>query len=150
MQQAVGSFGSRYTRLALIDPAPQTTKAAVFHSSRAGTRLFARSWSSVWGSATAPPATTLDSSSTLKVMTYNTHHGVGTEAAMILNRIATVIANQRPDIVSLNEVMYNSSYGTARISRHLQVAAPAEDRSDVVFGLRAHGRQLEQHELGRR
>jgi endonuclease/exonuclease/phosphatase family metal-dependent hydrolase len=28
-----------------------------------------------------------------------------------LNRIATVIANQRPDVVSLNEVMYNSSYG---------------------------------------
>ena len=44
-------------------------------------------------------------------MTYNTHHGVGTDGRYDLNRIATVIANQRPDIVSLNEVMYNSSYG---------------------------------------
>src|SRR5688572_28347956 len=44
-------------------------------------------------------------------MQYNTHHGVGTDGRYNLARIATVIANQRPDVVSLNEVMYNSSYG---------------------------------------
>jgi endonuclease/exonuclease/phosphatase family metal-dependent hydrolase len=47
----------------------------------------------------------------LKVMTFNTHHGVGTDGRYDLNRIATVIASQSPDVVSLNEVMYNSSYG---------------------------------------
>ncbi len=42
---------------------------------------------------------------------YNTHHGVGSDGRYDLNRIATVIANQKPDVVSLNEVMYHSSYG---------------------------------------
>ena len=111
-----GSFGSRYTRMALVDVGGADNESArTFHSSRAGTasvrpKLVVTYGGTTAGGTTALPATTT-SGSTLKVMTFNTHHGVGTDGRYDLNRIATVIANQRPDVVSLNEVMYNSSYG---------------------------------------
>jgi endonuclease/exonuclease/phosphatase family metal-dependent hydrolase len=87
-----------------------TESGRTFHSSRAGTASVRPKLVVTYGSATSLPATTT-SGSTLKVMTYNTHHGVGTDGRYNLDRIATVIANQRPDVVSLNEVMVNSSYG---------------------------------------
>ena len=108
-----GSFGSRYTRMALVDVGGADNESLrTFHSSRAGTASVRPKLVVTYGgSATALPTTTTTSGSTLKVMTYNTHHGVGTDGRYDLNRIATVIANQHPDVVSLNEVMYNSSYG---------------------------------------
>jgi endonuclease/exonuclease/phosphatase family metal-dependent hydrolase len=107
-----GSFGSRYTRFALIDVGGTDAESLrTFHSSRAGTASVRPKLVVTYGSATALPTTTTTTGTTLKVMNYNTHHGVGTDGRYDLNRIATVIANQHPDIVSLNEVMYNSSYG---------------------------------------
>jgi endonuclease/exonuclease/phosphatase family metal-dependent hydrolase len=41
---------------------------------------------------------------TLRVLTYNIHHGVGEDNALNLNRIASVISAANPDIVSLQEV----------------------------------------------
>ena len=108
-----GTFGSRYTRLALTDAGvPDNESMRVFHSSRAASTSVRPRLVVIYGSATASPSTALESNTTtLKFMTFNTHHGVGTDGRYDLNRIATVIANQRPDVVSLNEVMYNSSYG---------------------------------------
>jgi endonuclease/exonuclease/phosphatase family metal-dependent hydrolase len=61
------------------------------------------------------PASSVDGSSSatspLRVMQYNIHHGVGTDGRYDLDRIANAIVAQQPDAVSLNEVMYNSSYG---------------------------------------
>ena len=106
-----GSFGSRYTRMALVDVGGADNESLrTFHASRAGTASVRPKLVITYGSATALP-TQRRRAATLKVMTYNTHHGVGTDGRYDLNRIATVIANQHPDIVSLNEVMYNSSYG---------------------------------------
>ena len=108
-----GSFGSRYTRMALVDVGGSDAESLrTFHASRAGTASIRPKLVVTYGGSSTPlPTTTTTSGSTLKVMTYNTHHGVGTDGRYDLNRIASVIANQRPDIVSLNEVMYNSSYG---------------------------------------
>src|SRR6187401_3225015 len=40
----------------------------------------------------------------IKVLTYNIHHGRGTDGKYSLERIASVIAAQDPDIVALQEV----------------------------------------------
>nr|WP_306798635.1 endonuclease/exonuclease/phosphatase family protein [Oceanobacillus saliphilus] len=40
----------------------------------------------------------------IKVMTYNIHHGVGTDQRLDLNRIAEVIRKSNSDIIALNEV----------------------------------------------
>lgn len=42
--------------------------------------------------------------STLRVLTYNIHHGRGTDDQVDLNRIAAVIRAQQPDLVALQEV----------------------------------------------
>jgi endonuclease/exonuclease/phosphatase family metal-dependent hydrolase len=47
----------------------------------------------------------------LKVMHWNLHHGVGTDGKYDINRIATWIAKVDPDVVSLNEVEKNTSWG---------------------------------------
>jgi endonuclease/exonuclease/phosphatase family metal-dependent hydrolase len=113
VQQAVaGTVGTRFTRLALIDTgAADDGSMRVFHSSRAANTSVRPRLTVTYGSATAAPDPLDSSTTTLKVMNYNTHHGVGTDGRYDLDRIATVIASQHPDIVSLNEVMYNSSYG---------------------------------------
>lgn len=44
------------------------------------------------------------SADALRVMTYNIHHGEGTDGVLDLERIATVIAGASPDLVALQEV----------------------------------------------
>jgi len=45
-----------------------------------------------------------ESSSELKIMSYNIHHGAGADGKVDLQRIADVIARENPDLVCLNEV----------------------------------------------
>jgi endonuclease/exonuclease/phosphatase family metal-dependent hydrolase len=110
-----GSFGSRYTRIALVDTgAADNESLRAFFSSRAADATVRPKLVVTYGTSTSTSTATGGtsvSSTTLKVMTYNTHHGVGTDGVYNLDRVATAIANQRPDVVSLNEVMYNSGYG---------------------------------------
>jgi len=44
----------------------------------------------------------------IKVMTYNIHHGVGSDGVYSLSRIAQVIRDEDPQIVCLNEVDYQT------------------------------------------
>jgi len=116
-----GGFGTRYTRFALVDTGTADNESArEFYSSRASTvsvrpKLVVTYGSSTSGSSTSSGGSTTTSSSTgttLKVLQFNTHHGVGKDGRYDLNRIATLIVNQNPDVVSLNEVMYHdSNYG---------------------------------------
>ena len=119
-QTIAGAFGSRWTRIALIDIGSSDNESLrVFHSANVADANLRPKLVVTYGTSTStstpttstPTTSTTTSTSTLKVMQYNTHHGVGTDGRYSLDRIATVIANQRPDVVSLNEVMYNSSYG---------------------------------------
>ena len=50
---------------------------------------------------------------TFRVMTYNIHHGVGTDGKLDLERVAALIKTQRVDIVALQEV----DRGTTRTGR---------------------------------
>jgi endonuclease/exonuclease/phosphatase family metal-dependent hydrolase len=49
-------------------------------------------------------------SGTLRVLTYNIHHGEGTDGVFDLTRIAGIVKSARPDLVALQEV----DQGTAR------------------------------------
>lgn len=40
----------------------------------------------------------------LRIMTYNIHHGAGTDGKIDLDRITKTIAREKPDMVSLNEI----------------------------------------------
>lgn len=44
---------------------------------------------------------------TLRVLTYNIHHGEGTDGKLDLERIAAIIRDARPDLVALQEVDQN-------------------------------------------
>src|SRR5688572_20790687 len=59
---------------------------------------------------------------TLRVLTYNIHHGVGKDSDLDLSRIASVISAANPDVVSLQEV----DNGVPRSSSVNQVARLAE------------------------
>ncbi len=62
------------------------------------------------------------SAATLRVLTYNIHHGVGRDNSLNLSRIASVIADSGADIVSLQEV----DNGVPRSNNVNQVARLAE------------------------
>ena len=51
------------------------------------------------------------SAQTLKVLDWNTHHGVGTDGEYDLQRFVTWIARSGAQVVSLNEVERNDSWG---------------------------------------
>lgn len=67
----------------------------------------------------------------LRVLTYNIHHGEGTDGKLNLARIARIIAEQKPDLVALQEV-------DVKTRRTGNVDQPAElarlTRLHAVFG----------------
>src|SRR5213075_1313731 len=61
------------------------------------------------GTSTAPP--TSSSSTTLRVLHWNTHHGgVGSDGVWDPDRLVTWIAKFNPDIISLNEMERYTSW----------------------------------------
>ena len=125
VQSAVnGEFGSRYTRMALVDTGGSSSGSyKEFYSTRA-------SDSSVWprlvvtygdGSSSTTSSTSTSTTSTasfdstasysssgtkLKVMQWNIHKTMGTDGVCNPDRTAATIAAQNVDVVSLNEVNY--------------------------------------------
>jgi endonuclease/exonuclease/phosphatase family metal-dependent hydrolase len=111
-----GNYGSRYTRVALVDDGYSTSNSyREYYTSEAGESVRPR-LTVVYGSASASaPAPTItntttsttssSTSATLKVLQWNTHHGgIGTDGRYDPDRLASWIANMAPHIVSLNEV----------------------------------------------
>jgi endonuclease/exonuclease/phosphatase family metal-dependent hydrolase len=60
--------------------------------------------------AAAPPAQPSGSGTTLKVLDWNTHHGLGTDGVFSLERFIPHIVTSGANVVSLNEVEKNVSY----------------------------------------
>jgi len=46
----------------------------------------------------------MSNSKTIRIMTYNIHHGAGIDGKVDIDRIAKVIARENADIVALQEV----------------------------------------------
>ena len=68
---------------------------------------------------------------TLRVLTYNIHHGAGVDGKLDLKRIASVITGSKADIVALQEVDRN----TARAGKVDQVAELARlTKMNALFG----------------
>jgi endonuclease/exonuclease/phosphatase family metal-dependent hydrolase len=141
VQEAVnGDFGSRWTRIAVIDDGGSSRASyREYYSSEASasvrpslTVVF-QSRSSVPekprgqepkdpprpAPAPAPPAGT-GSDVTLRVLHWNLYHGQNAKKQWAFSRQMEVIAKAKPDIVSLNEVeKFNSSYGNIDQAKEL-------------------------------
>ena len=61
--------------------------------------------------APEPAPTPAPTGSTLKVLEWNIHHGVGTDGVYDINRLATWMATMNPDVILLNEVEKYTSWG---------------------------------------
>ena len=117
VQAAVnGNFGSRYTRVGLIDSGGNTYgNYREFHSTRAANAAYRPRLVVTYGSsasapapAPAPPPASSTSGSTLKVMQWNVSKTKGSDGRCDPYRIADVVAAHRPDVVSMNEVNFFS------------------------------------------
>jgi endonuclease/exonuclease/phosphatase family metal-dependent hydrolase len=115
-----GSYGSRYTRVAVIDGGSSSRDSyRQFYSSETSDPAVRPTLTIVYGGGSTssgnasadsvPPPSS--SGRTLRVFHWNLHHGVGTDGRYDINRIATSIAKSNPDVVSLNEVEKNTWWG---------------------------------------
>jgi endonuclease/exonuclease/phosphatase family metal-dependent hydrolase len=115
VQAAVnGQFGSRYTRIALIDTgAASKDSYKQYFSSRAADASVRPVLTVTYGSAAAtpPPSSTTTSGVKLRYLQWNIHHGVGTDGKYDIDRQATWIAKMNPDVVTLNEVEKYTGWG---------------------------------------
>jgi endonuclease/exonuclease/phosphatase family metal-dependent hydrolase len=113
VQRAVnGDFGSRYTRVALVDRGAQSDGSyKEFYSTRTSTAALRPRLVITYGAAAAPVvsgSTGTTSATTLRVMQWNIHKTKGSDGRCDPDRIANAIVAQHPDVVSLNEVNFFS------------------------------------------
>ena len=108
-----GEFGSRYTRVALVDTggaAPGNYRE--FHSTRAADPSLRPRLVITYRLAGAQTVSTAPSTpaapTALRVMQWNVHKTKGSDGLCNPDRIASTIAAQNPDVVSLNEVNFFS------------------------------------------
>ena len=107
-----GDFGSRYTRVALIDTGGSTGSYREFYSSRAADPNVRPQLVVTYGSGPTPPPPAPppppppDSGTTLRVMQYNIHKTIGSDGACSPDRITNTIIAQNVQVVSLNEVNF--------------------------------------------
>jgi endonuclease/exonuclease/phosphatase family metal-dependent hydrolase len=104
-----GDFGSRYTRIALLDTGTIAESYRSFHSTRASNTAVRPRLVVSYGSSA--PQAVASTSATLKVMQWNIHHTKGSDGRFDPNRLATAAVRQGADVISMNEVSYyHSSY----------------------------------------
>ena len=111
VQQTVnGQFGSRYTRLALVDTGAATNgNYREFHSTRATNAAYRPRLVITYGtSAVASPSPTPTTAATLRVMQWNIHKTKGSDGLCNPDRTANTIVAQKVDVVSINEVNFFS------------------------------------------
>jgi endonuclease/exonuclease/phosphatase family metal-dependent hydrolase len=111
VQRAVkGDFGSRFTRVALVDTgSPSGGPYRSFYSTRASnTAVRPRLVVSYGASNSTSTNNTSTTGATLRVMQWNIHKTMGTDGKCNPDRIASWIVKLAPQIVSMNEVSYYS------------------------------------------
>jgi endonuclease/exonuclease/phosphatase family metal-dependent hydrolase len=105
-----GDFGTRYTRVALIDEGGSSQESYKrIHSDDASTTSNRPVLTVTLGTALSSSTTT---TSQLRVLQYNTHHGgYGTDGRYDPNRLANWIVKMNPDVVLLNEIEKYTGWG---------------------------------------
>ena len=114
VQRAVnGDFGSRYTRVALVDTGANTSgNYREFYSTRASNssvrpRLVITYTSGASAAPPPPPPPPVPTSgTTLRIMQWNIHKTIGSDGACNADRTANTIVAQNVQVVSMNEVNY--------------------------------------------
>jgi endonuclease/exonuclease/phosphatase family metal-dependent hydrolase len=110
VQRAVkGEFGSRYTRVALVDTGAQNDgNYREFHSTRAANAAVRPRLVITYGTSTSTPTLPKPPSTgtTLRVMHWNIHKTKGSDGVCNPDRIVNTIAAQNVHVVSLNEVNF--------------------------------------------
>jgi len=113
VQRAVnGDFGSRYTRVALVDTGGSSSgNYREFHSTRAANAAVRPRLVITYGTAAPPPPPPPPppaTGTTLRVMQFNIHKTKGSDGLCNPDRTANAIVAQHADVVSLNEVNFFS------------------------------------------
>ncbi|HSL21369.1 MAG TPA: DNRLRE domain-containing protein [Vicinamibacterales bacterium] len=105
-----GTYGSsRYARFLIQDNGGSTKDSyKEYYSEEAGNGPVLKV---VLGSTSTTNPAPAPTGTRLKVLEYNIHHGVGTDGVYDINRIATLIANQSPDVVAIIEAEKYTSWG---------------------------------------
>jgi endonuclease/exonuclease/phosphatase family metal-dependent hydrolase len=117
VQAAVkGQYGSRYTRVVLIDTGASSRDSfKEYYSDDASDGSVRPKLVVTLGGGTSTSTSTSSSTTTsgtlLKILDWNTHHGVGTDGVYNIDRIATWIVKTGANVVSLNEVEKNDGWG---------------------------------------
>ena len=107
-----GSYGSRYSRIALVDRGASSRDSyKEYFSDEAGDATVRPLLTVTYGSAAPALSPAPATGSTLKVLDWNIHHGVGTDGVYNIDRIATAIARTGAHVVSLNEVERYTGWG---------------------------------------
>jgi endonuclease/exonuclease/phosphatase family metal-dependent hydrolase len=107
-----GEFGSRYTRVELIDTGVANSGSyREFYSTRTTNtalrpRLVITYGTSTTTTAPTPSTSTSSTGTTLRVMQWNIRNAQGSDSVCNPDRIANVIVRQNVHVVSLNEVKY--------------------------------------------
>jgi endonuclease/exonuclease/phosphatase family metal-dependent hydrolase len=101
-----GEFGSRWTRLELIDTGAKSDGSyKAFHSTRAADASVRPRLVIVYGAAASPaPAPATSTGTTLRVMQWNIHNAKGSDGVCNPDRIANTIVAQNAQVVGMNEV----------------------------------------------
>ena len=102
-----GDLGaSRYTRIVLVDEDASAAESYREYYTPADTNTAHRPVLTVtYGPASTTTQTTTGSSTTLRVLQWNTHHGgIGTDGVWDPDRLAKKAASFHPDVVSFNEI----------------------------------------------
>jgi endonuclease/exonuclease/phosphatase family metal-dependent hydrolase len=105
VQRAVkGEFGSRYTRVALVDTGASSSGSyKAFHSTRSASAVSRPRLVVTYGTPPVPPTT---AGTTLRVMQWNIKNAKGSDGVCNPDRIANTIVAQTVHVVSLNEVKF--------------------------------------------
>jgi endonuclease/exonuclease/phosphatase family metal-dependent hydrolase len=113
-----GSFGSRYSRVALVDEGVSSRDSyKEYFSDEAADATVRPVLTITYGSGVStpppppPPPPSPSGSVRIRLLQWNLHHGVGTDGKYDIDRIATWMAKMTPDIIMLNEVEKYTGWG---------------------------------------
>ncbi len=136
-----GKFGSRFTRLALIDTGAKNGNSfREFHSTRASNASLRPKLVITYGSgstssggsssgSTSEPASASSGGTTLKVMQWNIHKTEGTNGVCNPDRTASWIVKLGAQVVSLNEVGYFAGSCAYNLDMGAKLQALVEQKS---------------------
>ena len=105
-----GTYGSRYTRIALVDAGSSSSSSLKeFYSSEASDPAVRPRLTVVYGGTTTttptptPAPAPSTSTGTLKALTWNIHYGIGMDGKYGLDKYVDWIARISPDLVAIQE-----------------------------------------------